>query len=95
MTQRTINIIAVVAFILWTLACLTGVVEAEDCPNGTPSCKIVVMTPEEINTLTQPGGIFDQSIWANRSGMTGIVEAWKKKIETSPSGTVKAAEPKQ
>jgi hypothetical protein len=68
---------------------------AEDCPKGASSCKVVVMTPEEIATLIQPGGVFDQSTWANRSGMTSIVEAWKKKIETSPNGTVKADEPKQ
>ncbi len=67
---------------------------AEDCPKGAPSCKVVVMTPEEIATMSQPGGIWDQAIWANRSGMTAIVEAWKKKIETSPNGTVKADEHK-
>ncbi len=68
--------------------------KAEDCPKGAQSCKIVVMTPEEIQTLTAPGNVFDQAQWANRSGMTALVEQWKKKIETSPNGTVKADEQK-
>jgi len=67
--------------------------KAEDCPKGATSCKVVVMTPEEIATLTQPGGVYDQAIWASRSTMTGIVEAWKKKIDSSANGTVKADEP--
>ncbi len=66
--------------------------KAEDCPKGVPACKVVTISPEELATLTQPGGIFDQAIWANRSGMTGIIEAWKKKIETAPAGTVLKAD---
>jgi len=85
-------LIAFLGFLIgWLMA---EVAKAEDCPKGSASCKVVVMTPEEIATLMQPGGIMDQATWANRSGMTSIVEAWKKKIETSPNGTVKADEQK-
>ena len=69
------------------------------CPMGVVSCKIVAITPDEERTLTQPGGIFDQALWANRSGMEGLISAWKQKLITSPAGTVpepsKKDEPKQ
>lgn len=68
---------------------------AEDCPKGVKDCKVLVLTPEEINTLTQPGGIFDLAVWANRANMEGLVTAWKNKLQMAPQGTVKADEPKQ
>jgi hypothetical protein len=46
------------------------------------------MTPDEEKTLTQPGGIMDQALWANRSGMDALITAWKQKLATAPAGTV-------
>jgi hypothetical protein len=65
------------------------------CPTGAVSCKIVVMTPDEEKTLTQAGGIFDQASWANRSGMDGLITAWKQKLATAPAGTVAKPEEKK
>ncbi len=93
MTNKTLNITITVVVVVYGLVMLTTAIMAEDCPKGAPSCKVVVMTPEEIQTLTGPGQIYDQATWANRSGMTAVVEAWKKKIETSPNGTVSQREP--
>lgn len=62
------------------------------CPAAASSCIVVTMTPDEVKTLTAPGGVFDQAEWANRSGMAGVVSAWKQKLATSPAGEVKKDE---
>lgn len=62
---------------------------ATECPPGAKSCRVVVITPEEAETLTGPNGIFPIAVWANRAGMTDLTEAWKKKIADSPAGEVK------
>lgn len=58
------------------------------CPEGASSCIVVTMTPDEVKSLTMPGGVFDQAEWANRSGMSGAVAAWRQKLSTSPIGTM-------
>ena len=63
---------------------------AEDCPAGVKACKIVVMTPEEENTLVGPEMIFDHATWAARAKFESLVNAWKEKLKQSPAGTVKA-----
>jgi hypothetical protein len=65
------------------------------CPEGAVSCKIVVLIPDEEKTLLQPGGIFDQAVWANRSGMEALINGWKQKLATSPAGTVAKPEEKK
>ena len=85
-----------ILFVAATLTFLFAMVMnalAEDCPPGAPSCKVVIMTPQEEQTLIAPNGIFDNAEWANRSGLAGIVAAWKQKLATSPAGTVKKPEP--
>ena len=75
------KILLVGAAIIFVMALAFNAV-AQECPQGVPSCKVVVMTPEEIQSLTGPNMVFDQATWASRSTMTGLTEAWKKKIET-------------
>lgn len=96
MEARRVGLIAVVI----TLA--TGSAWAAspgECPAGVQSCIVVPMTPDEVKTLTGPGGIYDQALWANRSGMEGLISAWKQKLLTAPAGTIpeppKKEEPKQ
>lgn len=60
-----------------------------ECPPQAASCKIVVITPEEENTLTAPNMLFDAAVYANRMNFSHLVEAWKQKLATSPPGTVK------
>jgi hypothetical protein len=79
--------------LLLSVAALTTEASAQQpaigyCPDGAPSCIVVTMTPDEVRSLTQPGGIFDQAVWANRSGMDGLVQAWKQKLATSLQGMV-------
>ena len=61
---------------------------AQNCPPGVPSCKIVSMSPDEVQSLTGPGLIFDSAEWANRANLSAAVAAWKQKIASSPAGTV-------
>jgi len=56
------------------------------CPQGVKECKIVSMTPEEVQSLIAPQGIFSQAEWASRSSMGPLVEAWKQKIQQAPAG---------
>ncbi len=74
---------AVVAAFLLTAA---GSAFATDCPAGTPSCKIITITPDEERALTE--GIFPAAEWANRAGLTDMIAAWKQKIRMSPNGVV-------
>ena len=62
------------------------------CPPPATSCKVVIVTPQELQSLEGPGMIFDSAVFANRMQLTGLVEAWKQKIEASPAGVVKPAE---
>ena len=68
---------------------------AIECPAGAPSCKVVIMTPDEINTLTGAGLIFDSSEWANRANLSAAIAAWRNKIASAPNGNVKKDEPKK
>lgn len=62
------------------------------CPDGATSCIVVTMTPEEVKSLTMPGGVYDQAEWANRSGMQLLIQQWKQKLATAPAGEVKKKE---
>lgn len=64
-----------------------------ECPAGAPSCKLVVMTPDEINTLTGAGLIFDSALWANRANLSAALDAWRNKLANAPNGNVKKDEP--
>ena len=66
-----------------------------ECPAGAASCKVVVMTADEINTLTGAGLIFDSALWANRANLSAALDAWRNKIASAPNGNVKPAEAKK
>jgi hypothetical protein len=65
------------------------------CPAGAQSCKVVIMTSDEQQSLLRPGGVFDQALWANRSGMEALLQAWKNKIAQAPDGIVAKPEQKE
>ncbi len=68
--------------------------ETYPCPTGAPSCKVITITPQEADTLTQ--AIFPAALWANRT-FTDLVEQWKQKLQQAPAGKVEEAkiEPKK
>lgn len=69
---------------------MNALARAEDCPAGAPSCKVVIMTPQEIQSLEGAGLIFDSAEWANRANLAAAISAWKQKIASSPDGKVPA-----
>ena len=58
------------------------------CPSNAASCRIVIMTDQEIQTLEGPGLIFDSATWANRANLSDAINAWKQKIANAPAGVV-------
>lgn len=64
---------------------------ATDCPAGAPSCKILVLTPEEERVLVDPRGILDTAAQARQLDLFGLVAHFRQKISTAPAGTVVAA----
>ena len=55
------------------------------CPPNVQSCKIVVVTPQEEQTLLAPNGIFDMALWASRP-LGDWINGWKDKLRTAPAG---------
>lgn len=62
------------------------------CPAGVPKCKILAVTPDEEKSLAGPNMIFDHAQWANRAGLSDLINAWRSKLANAPEG--KVAEPK-
>lgn len=89
MKQGKILLVAAALTAVFCLA-MNALAYAEDCPPGVTSCKVVIMTDQEIQSLIGPGLIMDSAEWANRANLSAAVAAWKQKIASSPSGTVKA-----
>ena len=72
---------------------MSALARAEDkvpieCPPGAKSCKVVVMTDQEIATLEGQNAIFDAAEFANKMGLSGLIAQWKQKIAASPDGKV-------
>lgn len=99
MNERTVS------FIVWStviaavvlVAVMAGRARGQElpaypCPIAGKPCKIVVMTPEEEKTLTDPDMLMDHAIWANRVKFDSLVAAWRQKLQQAPAG--KIVEPK-
>ena len=88
MKQGKILLVAAIgAFVI--VMVMSALARAEDCPPGVASCKVVVITPQELQTLEGPNAIFDAAEFANKMGLSAVIAAWKQKISTAPNGTVK------
>ena len=98
MKQGKILLVAAALTALFCLA-MNAASYASDtptCPAGAASCKVVIITPQEMQSLEGPGMIFDSAAWANRANLQGVVDAWKQKIANSPNGvTAPAPAPKE
>lgn len=64
-----------------------------ECPLGAKSCKVVIMTDQEIATLEGQNAIFDAAEFANKMGLGAVIAAWKNKIATAPDGHVSPVKP--
>lgn len=63
---------------------------AESCPPGAPSCKVVVLTPDEEKVLLGERGIFDTAAQARQLDLANLVIYFRNKIQSAPAGTVPA-----
>ena len=87
MKQGKILLVAAIgAFVI--VMVMSALARAEDCPPGVASCKVVVITPQELQTLEGPNAIFDAAEFANKMGLSGLIAQWKQKIAASPDGKV-------
>ena len=79
--------ISALCIITAILILLFGNVRADEitCPPGFPSCKILVITPQEEQTLTGPNAIFDMARWASRP-LGDWIDGWKAKLALAPAG---------
>lgn len=62
---------------------------AAECPQGVPRCKVLIITPDMEQALVGQNMILDTAEWANRMGLAGAVQFFKRAIETAPAGEVK------
>ena len=58
------------------------------CPPKVTSCKIVVITDQEEQTLVGPDMIFAHAQWANRVKLDSLIQAWIEKLRQAPQGVV-------
>lgn len=84
------------ALIIWTILCglflfvfLTMIACAADCPAGVPSCKVLVLTPDEERALTGQNMILDTAQQGRALELTQIANYFRQKILTAPQGEVK------
>ena len=87
MKQGKILLVAAIGAFAIVLV-MSALARAEDCPPGVASCKVVVITPQELQTLEGPNAIFDAAEFANKMGLSGLITQWKAKIAASPDGKV-------
>lgn len=71
------------AFLIPTIA------HAADCPAGLPSCKVLILSPDEEKFLTAPNGILDTAAQARSLDLGKVVAFFYQKIATAPQGEVK------
>ena len=71
---------------LWPAPARSEPAPSYPCPTPAP-CKIITLDAQEEQALTGPNLIFDLAEWANRASMSGLVAAWRRKIEAAPRGT--------
>lgn len=65
-------------------ACSLSIAD-DTCPPGVPACKILVVTPQEEQTLTAPNGILDMAVWASRP-LGDFANQWRDKLKNAPAG---------
>lgn len=65
---------------------------ATECPAGVPSCKILILTPDEEKILTAPTGILLTAAQARSLDLAQTVQYFLTKIQNAPAGEVKPVE---
>ena len=63
---------------------------ATECPAGMPACKVLFLSPQEEQILTQPNGILPTAADARKLDYGGAVQYFIQKIKDAPAGEVPA-----
>ena len=75
------------------LSLFPAIAVATECPSGVPSCKILILTPDEEKSLTAPQGILSTAAQARALDLGSTVQYFFLKIQNAPKGEVKKTEP--
>ena len=81
--------------VLLGLSIACAVAHAAECPQGAPSCKVVVITPQEEQVLLQRNGILDSAEQARFLDLSAYVKYFRDRIANAPAGEVKKPEEKK
>lgn len=98
-TASKVSFWAIVLTMLFVLCVVAFSAQAQDkpetyhCPPGYKSCKVIFLSPEEEQSLTGANAILDHALWANRAGLSPVIEAWRRKLAEAPAGVVDAPKP--
>lgn len=92
MTDKPLKL-ATYAFVTFVVAFVLAinVAPAEECPANAKSCKVLVITPDEEETLKAM--IMQTGIEGSFSQIAKIVNAWLDKIQKAPAGEMPKATP--
>lgn len=81
------------ALVAFCLVMWGKLARAADCPEGAPSCKVLILTPQEEGFLLNQGGILDTAARARYLDLGEVVVHFRDKILKAPAGNVKAPPP--
>lgn len=59
---------------------------AVECPPETPDCKVIYLSPQEVQVLIQQNGALDTAEWGNRKAFEGIAAYFRTKIGNAQAG---------
>ncbi len=68
------------------LLLLPPAADAVECPPPMPSCKILILSPQEEAILTQPNGILPTAAEARKVDFAGAVQYFLQRIKEAPNG---------
>ena len=96
-TIEKVLLAGAVGVIALTTACTLRAADAPTypCPPKVTSCKIVVITDQEEQTLVGPDMIFAHAQWANRVKLDSLIQAWVEKLRQAPQGVVQTDKPEE
>jgi len=93
----SLHFLKVIAFsvgVVFLLFTLDKCANAESCPPGAASCKVITLTPDEQTALLGQNGILQTAEQGRFIDLSTATRYFRAKIEAAPAGTVVPAEPK-
>lgn len=69
--------------------------KATECPQGMPSCKVLILSPDEERALTGPNMILQTAEQGRYLDLGQVVKYFRDKLAAAPAGEVKPPEKPQ